>query len=169
MRLFQRTWKKKGFAPGMSLVSLAALGCLLAGLPSAAAASPPQVRGQGSGVYLHPPFTGDRVDIVLEAHGGSGHFDVTHFDKFGKVFDHLSGLVTCLSVKGTSAFTSGTITSAQAPELAGDLVGKSLAITIVDDGNGDFVGISLPLDRMQPCSPWPLNMVIDRGGYTISP
>ena len=153
----------------MSLVSLVAVGSLLAGVPSAAAAPTPQVKGQGSGIYLHPPFTGDRVEITLEAHGGGGRFEVTHVDKFGKVFDHLTGDVKCLSVRGTSAFTSGTITAAQAPELAGDLVGKSLAITIVDDGAGDLVGLSFPLDQIPACSPWPLNMVIDRGSYTISP
>ena len=167
MRLFPRAWKKhNGLVPG---VSMAAAAALLAGLPAAVASPTPQVRGQGSGVYLHPPFTGDRVDIALDAQGGGGRFEVTHVDKFGKVFDHLLGVVTCVSVKGTSAFTSGTITAAEAPELAGDLVGKSLAITIVDDANGDLVGLSFPLDQISPCSPWPLNMVIDRGSYTISP
>jgi hypothetical protein len=163
---FPTAWRmNNGLAPG---VGLAAAAFLLAGLPAAAAAPNPQVRGQGSGVYLHPPFTGDRVDIALDAQGASGRFEVTHVDKFGKVFDHLLGVVTCVSVSGATAFTSGTITAAEAPELAGDLVGKSLAITIVDDGNGDLVGLSFPLDQMSPCSPWPLNMVIDRGSYTIS-
>jgi hypothetical protein len=168
MRHMSSTWKRERFGRAMSLVVLAGLGFLPAGLSSAAAAAPPQVKGEGSGIYLAPPFAGDRIDITLEAGGGSGHFDVIHHDKLGNTFGRLSGLVTCLSLRGKSAFTSGIITAGQGPKVVGELVGKALAITIVDDGAVHLAGVSFPLDRIPPCSPWPLNMLIDRGGYTIS-
>jgi len=168
MRQTARTWKQKRFVPAMSLVVLAALGSILAGLSSAAAAAPPQVKGHGSGIYLTPPFVGDRIDITVEADARGGHFDVIHFDKLGHMFGRLSGPVTCLSVKGTSAFTSGVITAIQAPKVVGEVVGRALAITIVDDEAVPLVGVSFPLDGIPRCSPWPLNMLIDRGGYTIS-
>jgi hypothetical protein len=147
---------------------LAALGSVLAGVPSAVAASPPKVQGEGSGIYLLPPFTGDRVAIALDASGMSGHFAVTHFDKLGNVFDHLSGTVTCVSTIGNTAFTTGTITAGGPVPVIGDIRGKGFAITIVDNGDHDLVGVSYPLDEISPCSSWPLNMVIDRGGYTAS-
>jgi hypothetical protein len=50
----------------------------------------------------------------------------------------------------------------------GNVVGKAFAITIVDSGNADLAGVSYPLDEIPPCSPWPLNMVMDQGVYTVS-
>jgi hypothetical protein len=130
--------------------------------------SPPRAHGQGSGIYLHPPFTGDRVSIELDASGSGGHFDIVHYDKFGKVFSELSGTVHCVAVNGRTAVTTGTITAGHAPEIAGDPRGKSFAITIVDnDGVPDAIGVSFPIKDIPPCSAWPLNMVMDRGGYKI--
>ena len=130
--------------------------------------SAPRAHGQGSGIYLHPPFTGDRVSIELDASGSGGHFDIVHYDKFGKVFSELSGTVNCVAVNGRTAVTTGTITAGHAPEIAGDPRGKSFAITIVDnDGAPDTLGVSFPLKEIPPCSAWPLNMVMDRGSYKI--
>jgi hypothetical protein len=130
--------------------------------------SAPRAHGQGSGIYLHPPFTGDRVSIELDASGSGGHFDIVHYDKFGKVFSELSGTVNCVAVNGRTAVTTGTITAGHAPEIAGDPRGKSFAITIVDnDGVPDAIGVSFPIKDIPPCSAWPLNMVMDRGGYKI--
>lgn len=133
------------------------------------AGSAPRAHGQGSGIYLHPPFTGDRVSIELDASGSGGHFDIVHYDKFGNVFSELSGTVNCVAVNGRTAVTTGIITAGHAPEIAGDPRGKSFAITVVDnDGIPDAAGVSYPLGRIPPCSAWPLNMVMDRGSYTIS-
>ena len=130
--------------------------------------SAPRAHGQGSGIYLHPPFTGDRVSIELDASGSGGHFDIVHYDKFGKVFSELGGTVNCVAVNGRTAVTTGTITAGHAPEIAGDPKGKSFAITIVDnDGAPDTLGVSFPLKEIPPCSAWPLNMVMDRGSYKI--
>lgn len=131
-------------------------------------ASAPRAHGHGSGIYLHPPFTGDRVSIELDASGSGGHFDIVHYDKFGKVFSELGGTVNCVAVNGRTAVTTGTITAGHAPEIAGDPKGKSFAITIVDnDGAPDTLGVSFPLKEIPPCSAWPLNMVMDRGSYKI--
>ena len=165
----------------MKLSRLIAAAALLAGavgataIPDAGAlqshgpgGSAPRAHGQGSGIYLHPPFTGDRVSIELDASGSGGHFDIVHYDKFGKVFSELSGTVNCVAVNGRTAATTGTITAGHAPEIAGDPKGKSFAITVVDnDGVPDTIGVSFPLKDIPPCSAWPLNMVMDRGGYKI--
>jgi hypothetical protein len=130
--------------------------------------SAPRAHGHGSGIYLHPPFTGDRVSIELDASGSGGHFDIVHYDKFEKVFSELSGTVNCVAVSGRTAVTTGTITAGHAPEIAGDPKGKSFAITVVDnDGAPDTLGVSFPLEEIPPCSAWPLNMVMDRGSYKI--
>jgi hypothetical protein len=152
------------------LLAMVVTGLVMAALPlaAAAAASSSAVGGQGSGVYLYPPFTGDRVDVTVEASGVGGRFDVTHFDKFGKVFAHLSGTVDCVSIQGQSVFTTGTITAGHAPEVVGDVAGKAFAITFVDNGERDLAGVSYPMEDIPACSFWPLNMVIDRGDYTAS-
>jgi hypothetical protein len=127
-----------------------------------------RAHGHGSGIYLHPPFTGDRVSIELDASGSGGHFDIVHYDKFGNVFSELSGTVNCVGVNGRTAVTTGTITAGHAPEIAGDPRGRSFAITIVDnDVAPDALGVSFPLEGIPPCSAWPLNMVMDRGSYRI--
>ena len=165
----------------MGLTGMIAAAFLLAGAASTTAAadaaarqahgpggSAPRAHGQGSGVYLHPPFTGDRVDIELDASGSGGHFDIVHYDKFGNVFSKLSGTVNCVAVNGRTAVTTGIITAGHAPEIAGDPRGKSFAITVVDnDGVPDTIGVSFPIKEIPSCAAWPLNMVMDRGGYTI--
>ena len=130
--------------------------------------SAPRAHGQGSGIYLYPPFTGDRVDIELDASGSGGHFDIVHYDKFGNVFSKLSGTVKCVAVNGRTAVTTGTITAGHAPEIAGDPRGKTFAITVMDnDGVPDTIGVSFPIKEIPPCAAWPINMVMDRGGYKI--
>src|SRR5687767_2118257 len=148
-----------------SITAMTDAGALPAHGPGGSAA---RAHGHGSGIYLHPPFTGDRVSIELDASGSGGHFDIVHYDKFGKVFSELSGTVNCVAVNGRTAVTTGTITAGHAPEIAGDPRGKSFAITIVDnDGAPDTLGVSFPLKEIPPCLVWPLNMVMDRGSYKI--
>ena len=108
------------------------------------------------------------MEIALESSGASGRFAVTHFDKLGNVFDRLSGTINCVSTTGNTASTTGTITAATPIPFIGDVTGKAFAITIVDNGDKDLVGISYPLDEIPPCRAWPVNTVIDRGGYTTS-
>lgn len=167
----------------MKLTRVIATALLLAGAVGATAArtdavafraqgrggSAPRAHGQGSGIYLHPPFTGDRVSLELDASGSGGRFDIVHYDKFGKVFSVLSGTVNCVAVNGRTAVTTGIVTAGHAPEIAGDPRGKSFAITIVDnEGVPDAIGVSFPIKEIPPCSAWPLNMVMDRGSYSIS-
>ena len=108
------------------------------------------------------------MEIALESSGTGGRFAVTHFDKLGNVFDQLSGTITCVSTTGKMASTTGTITAATPIPIIGDVSGKAFAITIVDNGDKDLVGLSYPLDEIPPCRSWPVNTVIDRGGYTAS-
>jgi hypothetical protein len=155
----------------MKLTRITAVGTLMFGIAfggvAAGASEPPAVEGHGSGIYVHPPFTGDRVSVEVEASGSGGRFDVIHYDKLGNVFAHLSGTLDCVAVDGRQAFTTGTITAGFAPEVVGNVDGKAFAITILDNGDADVVGVSYPLDQIPACSPWPLNTAIDRGSYTI--
>jgi hypothetical protein len=137
---------------------------LLGTTPAEGAA--PRAHGRGSGIFLAPPFTGDRVDVDLDASGSAGHFEIVHYDRSGKVFAKVSGTVECVAVNGRMAVTTGKITAGFSP--AGDPRGKSFAITVLDnDGKPDALGVSFPLPQLPPCSAWPLNMVMDRGDYTI--
>jgi hypothetical protein len=123
-----------------------------------------RVSGTGSGVLLLPPFSGDRVTIVIEP---SGRFDVTHVDKLGREFDRLAGMITCVEVRDTTAFMTGTIDRGRGPELAGDLRGKILPITIADHGSSDLAGLAPPSEMTPPCAPVPMSMVIDDGNFTV--
>ena len=145
----------------------ALLAGILAFTTTAAGAASPRAHGRGSGIFLYPPFTGDRVDVDLDASGSGGHFNVVHYDRFGKVFAKVSGTVDCVSVDGRMAATTGKIQAGFSP--AGDPKGKSFAITVLDNnGSPDALGVSFPLPQLPPCAAWPLNMVMDRGDYTIS-
>jgi len=153
---------------GMVAVAGAAL---LASSPAFTApangAAAPRAHGRGSGIFLHPPFTGDRVDVDLDASGSGGRFAIVHYDRSGKVFAQVSGTVNCVAVNGRMAVTTGKITAGFSP--VGDPRGKSFAITVLDnDGGPDALGVSFPLPQMPACMAWPLNMVMDRGDYTIS-
>jgi hypothetical protein len=131
----------------------------------AAGTSGQGVAGTGSGVLLLPPFTGDRVTIVLDA---QGRFDVTHLDKAGQEFARLAGAVTCLEVKGSTAFMTGTIDGGHAPDVVGDPRGQILPITIADRGSNDLAGLAPPSPLTPPCAPVPLDTIIDEGGFTVS-
>jgi hypothetical protein len=121
------------------------------------------VTGAGSGVFVPPPFTGDRVAIVLQA---PGRFDVTHFDREGGEILHVKGKVTCSEVHGATAFVTGEIESGFA--LFGDPKGQTLAITIHDQGSTDLVGLAPPSRVLPPCAPIPLNTVIDQGDFRVA-
>ena len=131
----------------------------------AGGASGAGVGGSGSGVLVLPPFTGDRVTIVLEP---AGRFEVTHFDRIGQEFARLAGPITCLEVRGSTAFLTGTIDRGHAPDVVGDPRGQILPITIADHGPTDLAGLAPPSPLTLPCSPVPLDTVIDQGGFTVS-
>jgi hypothetical protein len=121
------------------------------------------VTGDGSGIFVPPPFTGDRVAIVLQA---PGRFEVTHYDRAGEEILHVKGQVTCHDVRGSTAFVTGEIESGFA--LFGDPKGQTLAITIHDQGSTDLVGLAPPSRMMPPCAPIPLDTVIDQGDFRIT-
>jgi hypothetical protein len=132
------------------------------GLPAGAATG--GVTGAGSGIFVLPPFTGDRVAIVLEA---PGRFDVTHYDRNGGEILHVKGKVTCHDVHGTTAFVTGEIESGFA--LFGDPKGQTLAVTIHDQGSTDLAGLAPPSRMMPPCAAIPPNTVIDQGDFRVAP
>lgn len=45
---------------------------------------------------------------------------------------------------------------------------RSGQLTLVDNGEQDLAGVSYPLEQIPACSPWPIDMVIDRGDYSAS-
>ena len=138
------------------------LGLMMALLPGPASAG--GVGGTGSGLLLLPPFTGDRVTIVVDA---PGRFDVTHFDKLGQEFARLAGTITCVEVRGTTAFMTGTIDRGHAPDVVGDPRGQILPITIADHGSSDLAGLAPPSSLTPPCAPVALNTVIDDGNFSV--
>lgn len=135
---------------------------VIAGPPSGAATG--GVTGDGSGVFVPPPFTGDRVAIILQA---PGRFDVTHFDREGGEILHVKGKVTCYEVQGATAFVTGQIDAGFA--LLGDPKGHTLAMTIYDQGSNDLAGLAPPSRSMPPCAPIPPNTVIDQGDFRVAP
>ena len=143
---------------------LAAASAVTAGGPVAAAPGK-AVTGAGGGVLFLPPFTGDRVTIVIEA---SGRFEVAHYDKLGQEFARLGGTITCVNVRGTTAFMTGTVDRGHAPEVVGDPRGMTFPITVADGTSFDMVGLAPPSQFTPPCSPVPLNTLIDEGNFTVS-
>ena len=144
---------------------LMCLGLVLAVSTAPAAAGSGGVAGTGSGVLFLPPFTGDRVTIAID---DPGRFDVTHVDKLGQEFARLAGTITCVEVRGTTAFITGRIDRGHAPDMVGDPRGQILAITIADNGLSDLAGLAPPSPVTPPCAPVPLDTVIDHGDFTVS-
>jgi hypothetical protein len=158
-----------------------ATGLVALWLAPAAAADPapsgPRVQGVGSGIFLVPPFVGDRVTIAVDAFGSPsvgtmgtarGRFEVAHFDKTGGEFARFAGKVTCLAVHGSTAFITGEIERGHGPDVIGDPVGQAFSITLADHGRADLAGLAPPSRLAAGCSPVPLDTVIDQGDYTVT-
>jgi len=148
------------FRIGLALVAV--VPSLVLGPPSGAATG--GVSGDGSGIFVPPPFTGDRVAIVLQA---PGRFEVTHFGRDGREVLHVKGKVTCYEVHGATGFVTGEIEEGFA--VFADPKGQTLAITIQDQGSTDLVGLAPPSKALPRCAPVPLDTVIDRGDFRVGP
>ena len=136
-----------------AVLSPLGFGCLLivalAGAAPAAAASGGSVTGDGTGLLLIPPFTGDPIRVQMSAvdiGGGAvrGHFDIFHTRPSGELEGHVAGEVTCLRINGRLATLTGVVTQGVTPIKPGfDPVGHVVALTVMDGGSVDQVGLDL--------------------------
>ena len=149
----------------------------LASFSGAAAASPaPAI--SGAGVITLPQeygdVAGDHVLFQLGAHGGpapAGTFNVVHIDDAGGLYAHISGDITCVSVAGGIAVTSGVIRRAWFRDFPGSLVvGTAVAVTVADDGRNDALGFDFEFfegSEIGPCEALPPVMRLARGNFTV--
>jgi hypothetical protein len=63
---------------------------------------------------------------------------------------------------------TGRIDRGHAPDVVGDPRGQILPITIFDRGSQDLAGLAPPSQVVAPCSPVPLDTVIDDGDFTVT-
>jgi hypothetical protein len=152
MRLVSRNWKRKRFVSAVSLVVLAALGSLLAGLSPVAAAPSPGVRGEGSGIYLYRPSRATASTSRWRSTVGA----VTSTSSMSTSWEHLRPRLGRRHVP---------LSQRQERRHHRDY---HRGLGILDHGIMHLAGVSYPLDRIPACSPWPLNMLMDRGRYTVS-
>jgi hypothetical protein len=158
------------------MILLVAVASALA-LTGAAFASPgPDHSVTGGGTFFTSLFPGDRVTVALTARtlpDGSpqGRFTLVHHLPKGPVFARFSGDVTCLTVVGQTAFTSGVITQGET-ELAHDvdLTGETVAMTIVDGNGADLFALDasfLGSHTIPPCQPGVLLETMDTGNFVV--
>ena len=150
--------------------------------PGAAADAAPAPSVHGSGrVILPAPFFEDdvagdpvRFQVQAQGHGGAaqGTFNVVHLDDQGGPYAHIVGDVTCLSVVGGVAYTTGIIRKAwlrDYPEL--NLQGTAAAITVSDGTTGDVLGLDFEFfgSTIQPCQNHNVHpfILVDSGDFTV--
>lgn len=148
---------------------------------SAAEAAPaPSVHGSGR-VILQAPFfdpdvAGDPVRFQVQAQGqgmaAQGTFNVVHLDDEGGLYAHIEGDVTCLSVVGGVAHTTGIIRKAwlrEYPDL--NLQGTAAAITVSDGTTSDVLGFDFEFlgSTIQPCQHHDVHpfLPVESGGFTV--
>jgi hypothetical protein len=147
-----------------------------ANVPQAFAGASDSVVGAGSGVLpaAFGPLAGDRLHVSLTVQGSSpGRFQILHEGKDGGVKAKLTGTIDCVTVSGTTAYVSGTITQGRVTEAPGfDPAGQTAAITVADNGTADQAGVDLSFfgspHSIAPCEAVYPYMAIDRGNFTVS-
>jgi hypothetical protein len=157
----------------MAVILTAVLGV---NAPQALAAAPSSVVGAGSGVLPagFGPFAGDRLHVALSTRGSApAHFQILHENKDGSIRAELTGTVDCISVSGTTACVTGTITQGRVTEAPGfDPAGQTAAITVVDAGTSDQAGVDLSFfgtpHAIAPCQAVYPYMSIDRGNLSVT-
>jgi hypothetical protein len=143
----------------------------------AAAASGGSVTGDGTGLLVIPPFTGDPVRVQIsaaESGGGAvrGHFDIFHTRPSGELEGHVAGEVTCLHISGPMATLTGVVTQGVTPVKPGfDPVGHVVALTVVHGGGIDQVGLDLdwfPIPHnVGACAAAPPQVHVSEGGFVV--
>jgi hypothetical protein len=156
--------------------TLAAVLALSMGLnvPQAFATGSGSVVGAGSG-ELPASFgslAGDRLHVALSGRGSTGRFQIVHEGKDGGVKADLSGTIDCISVSGTTAYVTGTITEGRVADAPGfDPAGQIAAITVVDQAATDQAGVDLSFfggpHSIAPCQAVYPYMSIDRGNFSV--
>lgn len=155
----------------------AAAAASLASLGGAAAASAaPSVSGAGK-ITLPPQYddvAGDQVLFRLRTQGGqtpSGTFHIVHMDDDGGLFARLTGDITCVSISGGIAATTGFIRHAWFRDFPGSIVvDTAVAITVADNGRNDALGFDFAFREgreILPCEVVPPAIRLAAGGFTI--
>jgi hypothetical protein len=147
-----------------------------ANAPQAFAGASDAVVGAGSGALpaAFGPLTGDRIHVSLTVQGSNqGRFQILHEGKDGGVKAELTGTIDCVTVSGTTANVTGTITQGRVTEAPGfDPAGQTAAITVVDNGTADQAGVDLSFfgspHSIAPCEAVYPYMAIDRGNFSVS-
>ena len=137
------------------------------------------VRGGGSGTFpaTFGSIAGDRLHLEISATtlpDGTVHgtFQLLHRHVDGSTAAELHGVVSCLSVSGTQASASGTITGGKVNAALGfDPAGQTFAVTIVDGAAGDTAGLDLSFfggaHTIPACEQVPTYLAIDEGAFSI--
>ncbi len=159
----------------VAAVSIALLG-LVGAAGTADAAPGPSVTGGGTGTL--PPafgeFAGDPVHFVVQARGvgtdGRGHFTVVHRNESGGLYGQFTGDITCVSVTGSVAVTTGVIrhsTFADFPDW--NLAGQKVAITVADGEPNDAIGFDFEFfgSTIDPCESVLTFMPVEHGNFTV--
>ena len=134
------------------------------------------VRGGGSGTFpaTFGSIAGDRLHLEISATtlpDGTVHgaFQLLHRHVDGSTAAELHGVVSCLSVSGTQASASGTITGGKVNAALGfDPAGQTFAVTIVDGAAGLDLSFFGGPHTIPPCEQVPTYLAIDEGGFSIA-
>ena len=148
---------------------------------AAEAVPAPSVRGSGWVVLPAPLFDEDvagdpvRFQVQAQRRGGAaeGTFNVVHLDDQGGVYAHIEGEVSCLSVVGGVAYTTGIIRKGwlrDYPDL--NLRGTAAAITVSDGTKkNDVIGFDFEFFErtILPCLNHDVQpfLPVEPGGFTV--
>ncbi len=151
--------------------------------PGAAAEAAPAPSLHGSGMVTLPaPFFDDdvagdpvRFQVQAQGHGeaAQGTFNIVHLDDEGGLYAHIVGDVTCLSVVGGVAYTTGIVRKAWLREYPGlNLQGTAAAITVSDGSTTtDVLGFDFQFfgSTIAPCQTRqvPPFLPVEAGNFTV--
>jgi hypothetical protein len=143
---------------------------------AAGAATGPEVRGAGT-ITLPAVFgdlAGDRVIFQVHAAGSGptarGRFTVTHLDDAGGLYGRVEGDITCMTVDGKVAVTTGSIRHAWFRDFPGSaVVGDAVAITVADNGLVDTLGFDFEFfpSMIVPCGAVGSFVKVERGNFIV--
>lgn len=151
------------------VIAAVTFGAVVVAATPAGASPTPRVTGGGAG-----RLDNDRVHVELTARGtatdATGRFTIVHHTPDG-LFAHLAGTVDCLTVNGSTAIATGTITHGS-DDLGIDPVGERVSLVIHDGAQDSFeMDVSFVSDHaIPPCSADPILAVpVDDGQFHVRP
>jgi hypothetical protein len=153
---------------------------LLTAVPAFASSAGVSMTGGGSGILpdFFGPIAGDRLHVEFTARSlpdgtAVGRFHLVHQRRDGGIAADLAGTLDCLVSSNGQVSVTGSITSGHLPEQPGfDPVGQTVAITVVDQGLSDAVGVDLSFfgspHTIAPCQAVYPYLSIDEGNFTVA-